>query len=105
MQKISGVRWLVAAMVLSSGMPASANDQLEYGEHLSGECTACHRDGANKTIPPIVGWPVESFVAVMNAYKKGERDNKAMVSVAKSLDDEQIAALAAYFATIKPKDE
>ena len=41
----------------------------------------------------------------MNAYKKGERDNKAMVSVAKSLDDEQIAALAAYFATIKPKDQ
>ena len=104
MQKISAVRWLVAAVILSGGMPAAANDQLEYGQHLSGECTACHRDGANKTIPPIVGWPVKSFVAVMNSYKKGERDNKAMISVAQSLDDEQIAALAAYFATIKPKD-
>ena len=48
---------------------------------------------------------VDAFIAIMNSYKKGERDNKAMVSVAKSLDDEQIAALAAYFATIKPKDQ
>ncbi len=97
------VGWLIATASAFAVVPANANEQLEYGEYLSGECTSCHRDGSNENIPPIVGWPVESFVAVMNAYKKGERDNKAMVSVAKSLDDEQIAALAAYFATLKPK--
>lgn len=105
MHSVSGLRSLVAAVIAVAALPASANEQLEYGQHLSGECTTCHRDGANNTIPPIVGWPVDSFIAIMNAYKKGERDNKAMVSVAKSLDDEQIAALAAYFATIKPKDQ
>lgn len=83
---------------------AMADEQIEYGEYLSGECTTCHRDGSNVSIPPIVGWPKNAFIAVMEAYKKGERDNKAMVSVARSLDADQIEALAAYFATIKPKD-
>ena len=83
---------------------AAADDLIEYGKHLSGECTTCHRNGANERIPPIFGWPTDAFIAVMESYKKGERDNKAMVSVAKSLDAEQIKALAAYFATIKPKD-
>lgn len=89
---------------LSSIGSAAADDLIEYGKHLSGECTTCHRDGANERIPPIVGWPTDAFIAVMESYKKGERDNKAMVSVATSLDAEQIKALAAYFATIKPKD-
>ena len=82
-------------------MPAKANEQVEYGQYLSGECTACHRDGDNQTIPPIFGWPVDAFVAVMESYKRGERTNKAMISVAKSLDSDQIKALAAYFATVK----
>lgn len=84
-----------------SAMPANANEQIEYGQYLSGECTACHRAGDNQTIPPIFGWPVEAFVAVMESYKRGERTNKAMISVAKSLDTDQIKALAAYFATVK----
>lgn len=94
----------VAAICISSNVAKASNEQLEYGKYLSGECTACHRDGSNETIPPIVGWDPEAFVAVMESYKKAERDNKAMVSVAQSLDADQIKALAAYFATIKPKN-
>jgi cytochrome c553 len=39
----------------------------------------------------------------MNAYKSGERDNKAMMSVARALDDEQINALAVYLGSLKRK--
>lgn len=71
----------------------------EYGEFLSGQCTTCHQlSGKDAGIPSIVGWPVDSFVAVMNAYKTKERANKAMQSIAGSLGEEEIAALAAYFA-------
>ena len=96
----------VFAVIAGMSLPASAaaDDLIEYGKPLSGECTTCHRNGANERIPPIFGWPTDAFIAVMESYKKGERDNKAMVSVATSLDSEQIKALAAYFATIKPKD-
>ncbi len=73
-----------------------------YGEYLSGECVSCHqKSGADKGIPPIVGWDEISFIAVMQSYKTGDRENEAMRSVASSLDREQIEALAAYFATIR----
>ena len=82
-----------------------ANDLKDYGEYLAGECTTCHRiDGAQSEIPSIVGWDAEALTAVLKSYKSGELDNPAMVSVAKSLDDEQIKALAAYFSSLEPKN-
>lgn len=85
---------------------AQADDLRDYGEHLAGECTTCHRlDGVDSGIPSIVGMDKETFVVVMKAYKTGDLTNAAMVSVAKSLDDEQLNALAAYFSSLKPKEE
>ncbi|MGI9407096.1 MAG: c-type cytochrome [Hyphomicrobiaceae bacterium] len=94
------------AMCMCLAVPsASADDLKDYGEYLAGECTACHRlDGADSEIPPIIGWDAESFIAVIQSYKSGERENPAMVSVAQSLDDEQIKALAAYFGSLTPKE-
>lgn len=77
-----------------------------YGEYLSGECVACHqKSGADDGIPSIVGWDEISFVAVMLSYKQGGRDNEVMQNVAKSLDQEQIEALAAYFATLEEPED
>ncbi len=98
---------VLAVAVLAAGFAGQrvgADDVRDYGEHLSGECITCHRLAAtHKGIPPIFGWDVEIFVSVMTAYRRGLLTNKAMVSVAKSLDDEQIEALATYFKTVKPK--
>ncbi|MBL6432246.1 MAG: hypothetical protein HPM95_18675 [Alphaproteobacteria bacterium] len=58
----------------------------------------CHQaDGEDKGIPSITGWPGDRFVTVMHAYKTKSRDNPVMQSIAASLSDEEIAALAAYF--------
>lgn len=76
-----------------------------YGEYLSAECVTCHQiSGKYDGIPPIVGWEPQRFWDVMREYQKKERDNKVMQTIAKSLDDEQLAALAVYFASIKPKE-
>ncbi len=73
----------------------------EYGEYLSSECTTCHRaDGADQGIPSIVLWPEDDFVIAMHAYKNQWRTHPVMNMVAGRLNDEEIAALAAYFATI-----
>jgi cytochrome c len=73
----------------------------EYGEYLSSECKTCHQaSGANDGIPGIVGWPEEDFVAAMHAYKQQLRPHQVMQMMASRLDDEEIAALAAYFATL-----
>jgi cytochrome c553 len=77
--------------------------QMAYGKHLSQECSACHRlDGTGTGIPPIIGLEVDYFTSTMGFYKSGARENPAMVSVAQSLDDAQIKALAIYFGSLKP---
>lgn len=73
-----------------------------YGEYLSSECVTCHQaDGADKGIPSITGWPAERFVTVMHAYKVKARDNEVMQLIAASLADDEIAALGAYFETVR----
>lgn len=73
----------------------------EFGEYLATECTTCHqRDGSASGIPSITNWPEERFVVAMHAYKQGLRPHQVMQTVAKRLDNEEIAALARYFATI-----
>jgi cytochrome c len=87
----------------STGVAADAARLKAYGEHLARECTTCHRlDGTDSGIPSIIAWDSDQFVTTMKFYQQGLRDNVAMMSVAKSLDEEQLQALAAYFASLPP---
>jgi cytochrome c553 len=98
---------LVAAVVVSTALlgapkPAGADENLKaLGRHLAQECTPCHRlDGVDAGIPAIVGLDPSYFIEIMSTYKNGQRDNPAMVSVAQSLDDQQIKALALYLGAL-----
>jgi cytochrome c553 len=95
-----------AITVAGLGSTCGAADDAKlkaYGAHLARECAACHRlDGTDNGIPSIVGWDEDQFTTALKFYQQGLRDNPAMVSVAKSLDEEQLRALAVYFASIKP---
>ena len=97
---------IVIALLPGLGVPgvtAKADDTklARYGQHLAQECTGCHRiDGVDNGIPSIVGWDAERFMATLRFYRNGERANPVMVSVAKSLDDEQARALAAYYGSL-----
>ena len=74
----------------------------EYGEYLSSECKTCHQaDGGDDGIPSIVLWPEEDFVLAMHAYKNKQRPHPVMQMMAGRLNAEEIAALAAYFATLE----
>nr|WP_240705249.1 c-type cytochrome [Pacificoceanicola onchidii] len=74
----------------------------DYGEYLASECLTCHKqDGADDGIPSIVYWPTEDFVVAMHAYKQKLRPHPVMQLMAGRLSDEEIAALAAYFAEIE----
>jgi cytochrome c553 len=87
----------------ASGLAAATDDAKlrSYGRHLAQECSGCHRiDGIDNGIPSIVGWDSERFTATLKFYKTGARTNPVMVSVAGSLDDEQVAALAAYYRSL-----
>ncbi|WP_245990215.1 c-type cytochrome [Litoreibacter meonggei] len=70
----------------------------EYGEYLSNECLTCHQsDGSAVGIPSITQWPEEDFVVAMHAYKRKIRPHPVMQMMAGRLNDDEIAALAAYF--------
>jgi len=70
----------------------------EFGEYLASECKTCHQvSGANDGIPGISGWPTEDFAIAMHAYKQKLRPHPVMQMMAGRLNDEEIAALAAYF--------
>lgn len=93
---------LAAITMAGSGQIVLASDrQLALGRHLAQECTPCHAShGGSKAIPSLAGRHADSLVQAVNAYRSGERTNPVMVSVAQSLDDEQITALALYFASL-----
>ena len=94
---------IALGLVLQAMAFASAQDtkQLAYGKHLAQECTGCHRiDGIDNGIPSIVAWQEEEFVRTIEFYQRGERKNPVMMSVAGSLDEKQVRALAAYFGSL-----
>ena len=91
-----------AALAAAAGVqPALAADPA-FGEYLSSECVTCHRrDGQDKGIPSIVGWPPDQFVAVLKSYKTKDRDNQIMQTITARLSDDEMAALAAFYASLK----
>jgi cytochrome c len=101
----SRLRLAVPAATVVVASVAWADDQkIALGEYLSSECVTCHRlSGQVDGIPSIVGWSPDQFLAVMHAYKFKARDNVTMQTITARLSDDELAALAAYFATIKPQ--
>jgi cytochrome c553 len=89
---------LAAAACLLPRVAAATDDEL--GAYLAETCTACHEANVqNSAIPSIVGLDEATFIALMRAYRSGERPDAIMQAMAGSLSDEETAALAHLLAT------
>lgn len=83
---------------------------LRLGAHLANECATCHGSTGGSapsqsgTIPPLAGRPAADVRTALHDFRDGRRTNAIMASVAQSLNDEQIEALAAYFASLPAAD-
>jgi len=89
----------IAVLLCLCPVKAQAEELYAYGEYLSGECLTCHRlDDGSSEIPAIFGWPEDKFIETLAMYKHGARENAAMRNVAASLSDEEMTALARFFA-------
>ena len=92
---------LVAIAAGSSGLRAEGD--VAYGEYLSTACVTCHQlTGIDNGIPSIVGWDQKAFVKTLQSYQAKERENPVMRMITEPMSVEEMEALAAYFATIKP---
>lgn len=102
---LSRARLQMAALAACLTLPATmlhASGDRALGQYLSGECVTCHQlSGKYDGIPPIIGWPEASFVQIMNEYRNKDRPNPVMQTIAGKLSQDEIAALAAYFGSLK----
>lgn len=92
----------VAALLAVTALSRGEGDKA-LGEYLSSECVVCHQiTGRYEGIPPIVGWPSTTFIEIIGEYRAKKRANPIMQTIAVRLSEEEIAALAAYFESLKP---
>jgi cytochrome c553 len=98
-------RMLTAVIVVSLGSVATAQGarNVEAGKAKAAPCVGCH--GANgQGVPPnpaLKGKTEGEFVEAMKDYKSGKRNNAVMKAFSAPLSDQDIANLAAYYASLK----
>ena len=75
---------------------------VDYGEHLFGECVTCHNStGLGQGIPKITGMKTNQFITKILAYKTKEKENAVMQMVAERRGEEEINSLALYLSKLK----
>jgi len=84
---------------------AQKPDPVQAGRAAAGACGGCHGEtGVSDTpgSPSLVGFEPKYFVAVMNAYKSGQRKNEVMKPMAAAVSDAELNNLALFYALQKP---
>jgi cytochrome c553 len=63
-------------------------------------CTGCHASNprVETPVPPLVGRPAADTSAAMIAFKAGQRPGTIMDRIAKGFSDQEIAAIAQWYA-------
>lgn len=86
----------IFGVALAGGDPAA-------GKSKTAACAGCHgKNGEGvKPNPPLAGMPEGKFVQAMKDFKSGKRANPVMKSFAGPLSDQDMANLAAYYASLK----
>ena len=91
------VAWNVATLRIA------ASGDAQRGSTLAAGCAGCH--GANgispaDAFPNLAGLPADVTYKQLDDYRSGKRENAIMQGMAAALSDQQIADLAAHFATL-----
>lgn len=96
-----------AAAAVAVAAPAQAADAIPAGARLAATCTGCHgTNGATQgtTLPSLAGQPKDTLLAALKDFKSAQRPNTIMTQISKGYTDEQLEALAAYFAAQRKGD-
>ncbi len=92
-------------IVLACLVPVSSNAaDARAGRQKITTCQACHGlDGLSKNpeAPNLAGQIQGYLLKSLKEYRSGERKNESMNIVAKDLSDEDMADIAAYYASIE----
>lgn len=96
---------LVASATVFSAHAQEVKGDAKAGEKKNAMCIGCHGIPGYQAsfpevhhVPMISGQNAKFIVSALNAYKKGERKHPTMRAIADSLNDQDMADLAAYYA-------
>lgn len=83
-------------------VPATG-ETISRGIAVAQTCIVCHGPDGLSTgaIPSLSGMPAQQLRTAMVAYRTGERSGTVMNRLARGLADEDIEAVARYFATLR----
>jgi len=94
---------VAAGVVLSAMNAAQAAGDPAAGRAKAATCAACH--GANgQGVPPnpaLAGKSADQLLQALQDYKSGKRSNAVMKGLTAGLSDQDMANLAAYYASLK----
>ena len=95
---------LAACVVASLGAvgAAQAAGSANAGKAKAEQCAVCHGErGEGVEAPSIAGKKESELLQAMKDYKSGKRQDAAMKELMSKLNDQDLADLAAYYATMK----
>ena len=94
----------VTYLMFGAVLPAMAAGNASAGKGKAAACAACHGADGNSPVdmfPKLAGQGEAYLVKQMTEFKSGVRKNAMMAPMVVSLSDQDIADLAAYFASNK----
>jgi cytochrome c553 len=101
--------WVVLAAVclgLAASGVAVAGGNAEAGKEKAGICESCHGPGGRSedpdNTPTLAGKSEEYLMAALMEFREGKRNPGPMAAICQTLTEEDMADLAAYFASQKP---
>jgi cytochrome c553 len=94
---------LIFVLALAAGSVQAGGD-VARGQELSADCVDCHGDdgmGDDET-PALAGLDAAKHVEALKGYASGERvdETEMMGDIAAELSEQDMADLAAYYATM-----
>jgi len=97
---------IILSLFLSTSLlsPFSLAGDATTGKTKAASCAACHGSegvSANPEWPNLAGQKEKYLVNQLREFRDGVRDNALMSPMAKSLSDEDIADISAYYASLK----
>ena len=84
----------------SQAIPSQAS-----GEMMGNTCAGCHGTHGRlkgEAFVPLAGMKESTFIKAMQDFRSGARPATLMGHVARGYSDEQIKAMAEFFAKVKP---
>lgn len=95
----------VVAMLILSATALAADDPGKAQDIVKQNCAACHGADGNSPLPAnpsLAGQHADYLLKQMREFKSGIRGNAVMMGMLANLTDNDLRALAGYFASQKP---